>query len=68
MMWILGFITGAAITGAISVAVLMGRQEDKHLQYIKEWRRAQRAMYGRHPRSKKYQEAPLPLPLGGGWR
>lgn len=68
MMWVLGFITGAAITGAISVAVLMGRQEDKHLQYIKALRRAQRAMYGRHPRSKKYQEAPLPLPLGGGWR
>ena len=68
MMWLLGFISGAAFAGAVAVAVLMGRQEDRHLQYIKAWRRAQRAMYGRHPRSKKYQEAPLPLPLGGGWR
>jgi len=68
MMWLLGFISGAALAGAVAVAVLMGRQEDRHLQYIKAWRRAQRAMYGRHPRSKRYQEAPLPLPLGGGWR
>ena len=66
----LGFICGAAFTGAIAAAVLirdMRGAEAKHSRYVREW---QRANYNwRHPRAKRHRRYPAPLPLDlGGWQ
>ena len=70
MMFGLGFICGAAFTGAIAAAVLirdMRGAETEHSRYVREW---QRANYNwRHPRAKRHRQYPAPLPLDfGGWQ
>ena len=66
----LGFICGAAFTGAIAAAVLirdMQGRETTHTRYVREWQRANYT--GRHPRAKRHRRYPAPLPLDlGGWQ
>ena len=74
----LGFICGAAFTGAIAAAVLIKDirdRDDAHARYVREYQRAayharyvreyQRAAYNwRHPRAKRrLKNYPAPLPL-----
>ena len=65
MMWLLGFITGAAFTGAIAAAVLIKDirdRDDAHARYVREYQRA--AYNWRHPRAKRHLKSyPAPLPL-----
>lgn len=61
----LGFICGAAFTGAIAAAVLIKDirdRDDAHARYVREY---QRANYNwRHPRAKRrLKNYPAPLPL-----
>ena len=61
----LGFICGAAFTGAIAAAVLIKDirdRDDAHARYVRE---DQRAAYNwRHPRAKRRLKSyPAPLPL-----
>jgi hypothetical protein len=61
----LGFICGAAFTGAIAAAVLIKDirdRDDQHARYVREWQRA--AYNWRHPRAKRrLKNYPAPLPL-----
>ena len=61
----LGFICGAAFTGAISAAVLIRDirdRDDQHARYVREYQRA--AYNWRHPRAKRrLKNYPAPLPL-----
>ena len=61
----LGFICGAAFTGAIAVAVLIKDirdRDDQHARYVREYQRA--AYNWRHPRAKRrLKNYPAPLPL-----
>lgn len=65
MMWLLGFITGAAFTGAIAAAVLIKDirdRDDQHARYVREYQRA--AYNWRHPRARRHMKNyPAPLPL-----
>jgi hypothetical protein len=65
MMWLLGFICGAAFTGAIAAAVLIKDirdRDDAHARYVREYQRA--AYNWRHPRAKRrLKNYPAPLPL-----
>lgn len=65
MMFGLGFICGAAFTGAIAAAVLIKdirNRDDAHARYVREWQRA--AYNWRHPRAKRrLKNYPAPLPL-----
>ena len=65
MEWLTGFIAGAALTGAIAIAVIwrdIKKAETAHDRYVREW---QRANYNwRHPRAKRRLKSyPAPLPL-----
>ena len=61
----LGFICGAAFTGAIAAAVLIKDirdLDDQHARYVREYQRA--AYNWRHPRAKRRLKSyPAPLPL-----
>ena len=61
----LGFICGAAFTGAIAAAVLIKDirdRDDAHARYVREYQRA--AYKWRHPRAKRrLKNYPAPLPL-----
>ena len=61
----LGFICGAAFTGAIAAAVLIKDirdRNDQHARYVREYQRA--AYNWRHPRAKRrLKNYPAPLPL-----
>jgi hypothetical protein len=61
----LGFICGAAFTGAIAAAVLIKDirdRDDAHARYVREYQRA--AYNWRHPRAKRrLKNHPAPLPL-----
>ena len=61
----LGFICGAAFTGAIAAAVLIKDirvLDDQHARYVREYQRA--AYNWRHPRAKRHMKNyPAPLPL-----
>jgi hypothetical protein len=61
----LGFICGAAFTGAIAAAVLIKDirdRDDAHARYVREYQRA--AYNWRHPRAKRrLKNDPAPLPL-----
>ena len=63
----LGFICGAAFTGAIAAAVLIKDirdRDDQHARYVREYQRA--AYNWRHPRAKRRLKTyPAPLPLKG---
>ena len=65
MMFGLGFICGAAFTGAIAAAVLIKDirdRDDQHARYVREYQRA--AYNWRHPRAKRRaKNYPAPLPL-----
>ena len=65
MMFGLGFICGAAFTGAIAAAVLIKDirdRDDQHARYVREYQRA--AYNWRHPRAKRHlKNYPAPLPL-----
>ena len=65
MMFGLGFICGAAFTGAIAAAVLIKDirdRDDAHARYVREYQRA--AYNWRHPRAKRHIKSyPAPLPL-----
>ena len=71
MMFGLGFICGAACSGAIAAAVLirdMHGRETTHTRYVREWQRANNYNW-RHPRAKRHRRYPAPLPLDlGGWQ
>ena len=61
----LGFICGAAFTGAIAAAVLIRDirdRDDQHARYVREYQRA--AYNWRHPRARRrLKNYPAPLPL-----
>lgn len=65
MIWLTGFIFGAAFTGIIAIAVIwrdIERRETAHDRYVREWRKANQ-LWARHPRSVKHRRHEAPLPL-----
>ena len=69
MMWLCGFVAGAAFSGAIAVAALwhdVKNSETKHQKYVREWQRAN-AAWIRHPRAVRHKKDLAPLPLDLRW-
>lgn len=80
MMWLLGFIAGASLTGAIAVCVLwrdIKKQETAHDRYVRAVRDANRAWFKRNPRVMRHTKRRIwwfghmktyPSPMPMDWR
>jgi len=69
MMWLLGFITGAAAVAACVMATDHRSARRAHAEYLREWQRANNGwaiIRTRHRRANRHKEAaPLPLDIAG---
>jgi len=62
MIIILSFLAGAALT----LAVIIAKDEQEHRQYVRDWQREKHScaiIRSRHRRSDRHREAPMPLDM-----